>query len=251
MTATPIDPEDHGLPLAPPCPAYRLSGKPSLAECWQIAAGLLVDHPGHRPLVTLRHQKQAYYTSFHGCDVHGVDVYLGEDLSYLSEEEVLEVWAQKDPPPPLIHRRQDALSRGAPEWSAMAAALPVPPKESDPVTATAGVLDVTEDSPVLYLVPSETAAGALTALPNGYFAGDLTPFQTYALARRMEEAHGLALFGMGAPWLAFAADGPIGTAAASGIARDIGHLFDSDDLAGALEAVLIEQTFLILPYTGG
>lgn len=53
-------------------------------------------------------------------------------------------------------------------------------------------------------VPVAYAYETIIAFPNGYFHGDLTPFENFEVARHLEEQFGLRLFGIGSAYLAFA-----------------------------------------------
>ena len=104
---------------------------------------------------------------------------------------------------------------------------------------------------VIFLCPAGTAAEGVTALPNGYFAGDLTPFELLTLARHLETAHGLRLFGIGAPLVAFVTDAPLSAAGARRVADDLAPLYADAALTDRLCTALTGRDALILTYTGG
>lgn len=104
---------------------------------------------------------------------------------------------------------------------------------------------------IVQQVPVVRAADALAAFPNGYFTSDLSPMQNYALAKHLEDAHGFALFGVGASYLGFCRDSPLDHDDARSLAITMTQLY-ANCPAGAADAfaqAMVGRDVLIVRYT--
>lgn len=89
----------------------------------------------------------------------------------------------------------------------------------------------------LLLVPVADPAEAITAFPNGYFQGDLTPMENLVLARHMS-GYDYRPLGIGASYVGFLRDQPLEDEAARRLARDLLSLHRNVDAAQETDAVV-------------
>lgn len=230
----------------------------SFAALFDLHARLQAERPGMRVLVTLNDRVQAEYTSGHAIDSHDLDATDGHDLSGLGPELFEDgrhrgyLTTVAEFPIRLANLRAAAVEieamRGVLDWA-------TPPDLNDPVTlnrdAEAALRIDLEKEVLVQFVPVDSAADALAAFPNGYFASDLDPMQSHALARHLEGRYGLALFGVGASVLGFRRAEPFDAATAQMLARDVAGLYSGTppDGAAALADLLTAKDWLLLRYT--
>jgi len=71
------------------------------------------------------------------------------------------------------------------------------------VEANKNLLSLMDKEVYLLKVPVTNSYEAILAFPNGYFSSDLSPFENYLFAKKLEEHYGFYLFGIGASYLSF------------------------------------------------
>jgi len=214
----------------------------SFAALLEVQARLQAERPDMRVLLTLNDRAQAEYTSGHAVDTHDLDVVAGEAFS--------------DRPPEFAVRLANlrakaegvGMPRGVLDWETSG-------DDNDPVTINrdpeaALRIDREKDS-LAQFVPVNEAADALAAMPNGYFASDLDPMQSLALARHLEAEYGLGLFGIGASVLGFRRAAVMDGAVAVRLARDVADFYAGapSGAVEALAALLAGRDWLLLRYT--
>lgn len=101
-------------------------------------------------------------------------------------------------------------------------------------------------------VPESSVDALLANVPNGYFSGDWTPFQSRAVTRRLYDRYGYEPWGIGARTLAFHRPaGDLSSDLVGPLITDLQHLYGQQDSSSWAElANLIEHSaILILGYT--
>ncbi|WP_423607014.1 hypothetical protein [Sphingomonas sp. MS122] len=241
------------------CDGVTAHNLPTFAELLALHARLQAEHPRHRVLASLDDLGQAGYTSGHGTEVHGLDDVEGHDLSRLGDlfEDGAHPGYLSTPaefPIRLANLRRGAASvgleqvRGELQWKTTGDA-------NDPVTFNRdpeAALGIAREKGILFqFVPVESAADMIAAFPNGYFQGDLNPFQNHAVARYLEAEHGLALFGIGSRFLGFRRDLPLTDGDAHRLAAALCDLYaDTPELAAReLADLLTGRDWLLFRYT--
>ena len=137
-------------------------------------------------------------------------------------------------------------------WETVCGSLAIEPEDIDALVALNHRPDlVLDDQHVVQCLPTDDAADLLADIPNGYFAADLSPFDNHAIARRMSERHGYALFGVGAATLGFFSTIGADERDWDALLADLQQLYgDQGAVAWAeLVPVLRESRVLLLGYT--
>lgn len=101
---------------------------------------------------------------------------------------------------------------------------------------------------VFHLVPVTHAYETLIAFPNGYFDGDLTPFENHELARHLEERTGLTLFGIGSTYLAFTWEGDA-TDHMLATLQQLSVIPDDEEFCAKLKTDMNERNYVLINYT--
>jgi hypothetical protein len=216
-------------------------------------------HPDCRLLASLDDLGQASYTSGHTIDANDLDDIGDRDLATLDPRSIEggEYLGTLRGPSEFPIRHNNLIARadgmafadicGLLEW-ACGDCL-------DPVAANAtpdrALMLAHEKEIIVQRVPVLRAADALAAFPNGYFTCDLSPMQNYALVQHVEDAHGFALFGVGASYLGFWRDAPLDDDHAQSLAITITQLY-ADCPTGACDALaraMVGRDVLIVRYT--
>jgi hypothetical protein len=233
------------------CDGFVVRNVPDFAAWIALLRTFQRDHPDVRILGTLDDVHQSAYTSGHAIESHDLDrnderVEPDADRGYLLRRDQFPIRLAN-----LLER-----ARGV-TFTDLTGLLPwcTPGDANDPIA-----INVDPDAALhwkhekLFLaqrVPVATAAETVAAWPNGYFAGDLNPMQTCALARHLETRFGLRLCAIGAGRLAFVSDAPLDPRAAAEAAGDIVSLYTDapSDAADRLAAWLGTQDTLLIRYT--
>ena len=237
--------------------AYNLS---SFAELMEVHSALQRQRPGLIVLATLENLDQACYTSGHAAHAFELDDVEGHDLSALPED-VLEEGEHPGylaTPAEFPIRLANLLRKARPvDVGRLAGLLDFAPDDgcSDLVSVNGDpdrALRLSEERQILFqFVPVAAAADSIAAFPNGYFQSDLDPMQNHALARHLESAYGLALFGIGSSFLAFRRKEAMGEAMARSLAAELAGLYRGTPSTAAAELarLLSGRTWLLLRYT--
>ena len=200
-----------------------------------------------RCFVTLDSLNQCLYTSGHARDMNDL-----EDGVEYPEEDTREALAEYDAA--LFKAAGAALRRssGAASWESLCKSRVVSFDDVDALVAMnrdpGCVLD---DRHIVQCLPTDDGADLLANIPNGYFDGDMDPFQCYAVARRLNERHGYTLFGIGASALGFLSAVDSAERDWDALLADLQELHGHQDSAAWDELVplLRESPVLLLGYT--
>lgn len=152
-----------------------------------------------RCFLTLDDPNQCLYTSGHARGKHDLD----GDVQYPDDETDDAVRAYDTA---VFESARTVLTDPdrAVRWEDVCGSLVTVPSDIDALVALnrdPGL--VVDDVHVVQCLPTRDDIDLLADLPNGYFAGDWTPFESYTVARRMRERHGYELAGIGASTLGF------------------------------------------------
>jgi len=239
--------------------AENLGSFEALCETYE---DLQAEHSDRRVLVTLDNPYQALYTSGHATNKHHLDDTEGHDLSGLPPEcfedgkHLGYLTTEAELPITLANLKglsantsfDDAC--GLLPWNG---GDPEAPKTPDALIKSPGEALGPELSREFYFqfVPVNDAADALAALPNGYFAGDLSPMQSYAVAKHLDAHHGFKLFGVGASNLGFVRSAALNVDEAAALAEDIArlHVEAPSDATERLTAALEGKRWVLLRYS--
>ncbi|HBO37557.1 MAG TPA: hypothetical protein DD638_02725 [Pasteurellaceae bacterium] len=101
----------------------------------------------------------------------------------------------------------------------------------------------------VYLCPTKVSNECFARMINGYFAGDFTPHESYALICYLKEHFGYEFIGLGATNLLFRRDKPLDQNMAQALFDELGKIYavEFDKISEALNNVK-SDTHLILPY---
>jgi hypothetical protein len=243
--------------------AYNLS---SFAELMAVHSTLQRERPGFVVLATLDNLDQACYTCGHAVSSRDLDDVDGHDLSGLPEHlfDGDEHQGHLSTPAEFPIRLANLLGKAqSVHIGQLAGLLDFAPEgegegeDSDIVTvngdADRALRIATEREVLFQFVPVARAADAIAAFPNGYFVSDLDPMQNHGLARHLEAAYGLALFGIGSSFLAFRSREPLSEDVARSLAAELSTLYAGTPPAAAAELarLVAGRDWLLLRYTEG
>ncbi len=189
------------------CDRYKLTEIESTEELLSFHQKLTDEHPDFSFLLTIDDVNQAAYTSMHSRLKHKLGRLDGHDLSglpkrcyedgkhigYLQTKE--EFWI----------RRANFLADPEVSIDVIDEKFLALTEESfeEFLTANDDLLSVCDATMYCLKVPVQKSHELICAFPNGYFSGDLTPFENFAVAKYLEEEFGYKLVGSGASYLAF------------------------------------------------
>ena len=221
-------PSEHFL-----CDRHRVDSPTSSQEFIDTYGALKAHRPDASFLFTLDDLGQACYTSMHAKGAHDLDDTAGFDLSGLGPEcfEEGRHRGHLTSKSELFIREANYLKgvRVTSLDDVLAKRLSLFDESIDDFLSAneniAGVLDAKT-----YALAVERPHGyqALYAFPNGYFSCDLNPFETFVMARHMQEQFGYVLVGIGASRLAFLPSGPLGPSGVQGLLSFLSRLYASD-----------------------
>lgn len=242
------------------CDGLTARNLSSFADLLVLHTRLQQEHPDHRVLASLDDLGQASYTAGHGVDYYELDAVEGHDLSGLGPE-VFENGKHQgylSTPAEFPIRLANLLERardirfeavfGLLDWETSGDANDLVTINTDPEAA----LRIAKEQDVLFqFAPVRSAAEAIAAFPNGYFQSDLSPMQNLVLARRLEAAYGLSLFGIGARLLGFRRETGLGEDRARALANELAALYANTPPTAAdeLARLLTGRDWLLLRYT--
>lgn len=256
-----ITPFAEKLPVAvsqPPCDGVTIEHVRTFAELRALLKEQQAAHPHYRAFMGFDDVGQADYTSGHVAFGMALEEVEGRDLSRYDP-------ARFDPEDPradcpelfperlanfmaYIVRENGGIPDGVLSWSDPDVVNDMLSANRDPD----GVLSIAQERDFfVQFVPVERAAQVLASFPNGYFHGDLTPAQNYALATRLETECGLQLDGIGSSFLSFGANAPLDEATARTAACIALSLYADApiDAEGTLTELLAGRDWLLVRYT--
>lgn len=244
------------------CDGVTAENVPDFAALLALRTRLAKAHPNLRVLTTLDDPDQAAYTSGHGIMKHGLDDTEGHELSALGPECFDDgehcgfLTTPAEFPIRLANLKAHAAGTsfddacGMLYWEGGAEDGPIFP-DTVMFEPDAALWRGNKNEAFVQFVPVDAASDALAAFPNGYFTCDLTPLQNYAVARHLEEYHGMALFGVGASYLGFVRDAVLAADEAGALAADLVKLYQEapEDAASRLADALTGKDWLLLRYS--
>lgn len=110
---------------------------------------------------------------------------------------------------------------------------------------------ILDDVHVVSCLPTDLDADLLAAIPNGYFSGDWTPYDCFALTERLASVYGYSLIGMGSRTMAFSRvveEGRVTEPLLADLQQIYGHA-DQTDAWDRLRSTLTHAPLLLLGYT--
>ncbi|EGD21338.1 hypothetical protein [Prescottella equi] len=200
-----------------------------------------------RCFLTLDDPNKCLYTSGHARGKHDLD----GDVEY-PDDETAEAVLAYDTAVFESARAVLADPDRAVRWEDVCGSLVTAPSDIEALVALnrdPGL--VVDDVHVVQCLPTEDDIDLLADLPNGYFAGDWTPFESCAVARRMRERHGYELVGIGASTLGFLSVLDPEQRDVDALIADLRELYGQRDADAwnELGAVLRGSLVLLLGYT--
>lgn len=200
-----------------------------------------------RCFLTLDDPNQCLYTSGHARAKHDLD----GDIAY-PDDDTHDALAVYDA---AVFESAGAALRDpdrAVRWEDVGNSLVTAPSDIEALVALnrdPGLL--VDDVHVVQCLPTTDHTDLLADLPNGYFAGDWTPFECHAVARRMGERHGYVLMGIGASTLGFLSVLDPGQRDVDALIADLREMYGHRDVDAwnELADVLRGSAVLLLGYT--
>lgn len=256
-----ITPFAEKLPVAvspQPCDGVTIEHVQTFAALRTILREHQAAHPDRRVFMGFDDVGQASYTSMHAAMSLGLDDLEGRDLSAYDQSRFDPDDALADCPELFPERlanfmayvaaAQGEIEKGALVWSDPDVRNDILSANRDPDTILAMAK---ERDFFLQFVPVDRPAQVLASFPNGYFDGDLTPAQNYALAERLDAEYGLQLDGIGSSFLSFAAQEPLDAERARAVSADLCALYaDAPPSAEEeLAAVLCDRDWVLVRYS--
>jgi len=215
-----------------------------LEAFWRIEA----EHrPQGRCFLTLDDLGQCMYTSGHARSMYGLD----EGVDY-PEDDTPEVLAAYEAARFQAGRAAFRDPARAVSWEAVCGSLAVEPGDVDALVELNLDPDLVRDSEhVVQCLPTEDGTDLLAGIPNGYFSSDWDPFHCHAIARRLNERHGYALFGIGAATLGFLSTIDPDARDWDALVADLQELYGHPDSSAWSELALAlrESVVLLLGYS--
>ncbi|MCL2423092.1 MAG: hypothetical protein FWD11_04230 [Micrococcales bacterium] len=202
-----------------------------------------------RCFLTLDDLNQCLYTSMHAIDEHVLDEVDDDDDDDevdRSDDDATRSTAEFHAVSAVLHDPARSTS-----WDDLAGALATEPGDIDAlVTLNRDPGLVLDDVHVVQCLPTDDDADLLANIPNGYFEGDWTPFDCYAVVRRVTQQHGYTFFGIGAATLGFLSTVDPGDRDVPALIADLQKLYGHHDSTAwsDLAAVAESSPVLLLGY---
>ena len=242
------------------CDGYFVENIGSMKALLRLMDEKTSQHSGRRLLATLDDFGQACYTSGHSIDTHELDSTEGHDLSgvdaaafedgehlgYLTTASEFFIRRAN------LTRKAAAVSfadvRGEMFWGAdKGDGRNFFELNAEPDT-------ILDEEIYIQAVPVDYAYEAICAFPNGYFSGDLSPMQVFAVSRRFEETYGYSLFGIGASYVGLRRTADMSKTEAQAMAADFLSLHQGADdarLQGRIEEIIRDRPIFLFCYATG
>jgi hypothetical protein len=109
------------------------------------------------------------------------------------------------------------------------------------------IIKILDKEVYLMEVPVTKSYEAIMAFPNGYFNGDLNPFENYFLCKVLEEEFSYALFGIGASTLAFYREKTLDKVLSERLLKMLTDMYGTSHRS-VFEKVLNSRKLLVLKY---
>lgn len=231
---------------------FRLTGWQNLDELLRFRDEHRARVPGEQLLLIIDDHGQAAYTAGHSMEANGLKEV---DESALSDEERVlfeehfrltpQRWADTVVP---------ALRTAALETTLVFGQqlTPIDNEDIDLLAMYDDLGGVIQEPLECAVIASDQPSMAIAALPNGYFQGDLSPMDNYLLAEKLRTDFGYEIVGLGAMFVLYARDEPVGAELAAEVVGAVRDLYAgmTADLAAAWVAKLTGLRWLLLSYSG-
>lgn len=234
---------------------YKIEGCASFNDLIALYNKFRENNRGKSVLLTLDDLGQAEYTSTHAKMMHDLDDTEGYDLSALDAAafEDGEHIGYLSTPSEFFIRKQNFLKQAGNVDYADVSDRGLTIEEAE-----VRLLTAINTSPMTYLdkqlllgvVPVERGYEAICGFPNGYFSGDLNPFENYALAKRFYDKYGYELFGIGASLLGFIGSKGLSDQQIREMAADLMALYDTQEgILTKLIEIIKANNYFFIKYT--
>jgi len=188
------------------CDRYKV-GDFNTEELIEFYEELRRDNPGFHFLVTIDNLNQAEYTSMHARLTHDLDAFDARDVSKFPEicfedgEHIGYLLTQDE----FFVRKRNflRLAEKAKEGNFLEKNLRLSEGFEGFIEGNKDLVNITDETLLILKVPVEKPCQLIGAFANGYFSGDLNPFENYMLAKHMKEHFDYELFGIGASFIVF------------------------------------------------
>lgn len=239
------------------CDGVSARNLETFAELQRVYEQLQRERPECRILASLDGLDQAAYTSGHATDAFDLDPIDGPDAGIFEEAiQESEASGYVDAPAALATRLANLCAKsvewtsalGLLDWETAGDANDLVTVNGDPENA----LRLKDEKEILFqFVGVAHAADMIAAFPNGYFNEDLNPMQTHAIARHLEDAFGLGLFGIGSRFLGFCRAVPLEEETATALTSFLVSLYAKvpQGAAAKLARLLVGRDWLLIRYT--
>ena len=228
------------------CDTFLVTGFSSFSALMAIHADYSARNPGCRVILTLDDRDQLEYMAVHSSQSHELTDYseFDEALSELSPM-----------PAEFFNERLHRFLVKAADANFKAACdsgLQLEEDEHYVLSAFAeDPLQFMDDEVAMIIVPNSDAAVGFCVLPVGYFAGDLGPFENYAIARHFEAAYGYRLIGIGTCMLGFWREDDLSDELINALVNDLAMLYhckDISDFSDVMTAIIRDNKHLFIKY---
>lgn len=219
------------LPTTTICDGYHITGKPDFNQLLDFYRQISQNNPQYRHLLILDDRDQASYTSMH-CnefDYSDSDDDSDDDETWLPSSKwgnrlanfqnaLNDEFPQLDEATLLANDNFSALTWNWEAWQLFADLLKHPTRAVR-----------FHDDNYLFCAPVSHSWELVAVMPNGYWAGDLSPTENALFSAVMERKFGYRLFGIGSNLLGFVRDGHYSSEQAQALADWLMDVFKADD----------------------
>lgn len=100
------------------------------------------------------------------------------------------------------------------------------------------------------LCPTNNSVETFASTPNGYFTGDLQPYENYALIKHLQHSYKYDFLGIGSVFLLFKNNEPLSEKEATLLIQDLSKIYklESNFIDTVLFEHLTSKNYLLLPY---
>lgn len=234
---------------------YKIEGCTSFNELIALYNKFRDNNKGKSVLLTLDDLGQCEYTSTHAKMMHDLDDTEGYDLSALDAaafEEGEHIGYLSTPSEFFIRKQNFLKQAGSVDYDDVSdRGLTI---DEDELRLLADInrspMSYLDKQLLLAVVPVEQPYEAICGFPNGYFSGDLNPFENYALAKRFYDKYGYELFGIGASLLGFIGTKSLDDQQTRELTADLMALYDAQaHIAARLVEIIKGNNYFFIKYT--
>ncbi|MBO0590493.1 hypothetical protein I2486_03650 [Cellulophaga sp. E16_2] len=235
------------------CKSFLICDFSTIEEIIATYQQLSKQHKENSVLLTLDDLGQAKYTSSHATMNHNLDNTENYDLSSVDSaafEDGEHLGYLSTPSEFFIRKNNfDKLVKGIAYTSIHQKDLSLDKEELESlIDVNANPYSWIDEYVIAKIVPVQKSYEVICAFPNGYFDGDLNPFENYILAKRLHEKYGYELFGVGASLLGFIKNEELLENEYRGLVTDLSKLYHQPEVE--IEKIVNNKyNLLFLKYT--